>query len=68
MAESAGVETETVNDRAKRWDRSWFVTWEISDEDDLSLIVQTALDLQELAPPRREVHQQRHQPWVWLKR
>lgn len=43
-------------------------TWEISYEDDLSLIVQTALDLLELGPPGREVHQQRHQPRVWFER
>lgn len=34
-----------------------FVTWEIGDKDDLGLIVQTALDLLELGPPRREVHE-----------
>ncbi len=32
--------------------REKVVTWEIGDKDDLSLVVQTALDLLELGPPR----------------
>lgn len=43
-------------------------TWEISNEDDLSLVVQAALNLLELCPPRRKVHQQRHQPRVGPER
>lgn len=43
-------------------------TWEIGNEDDLSLVVQAALDLLELGPPRRKVHQQRHQPRVGPER
>lgn len=39
-------------------------TWEIGNEDDLSLVVQVALNLLELCPPGRKVHQQRHQPRV----
>lgn len=47
----------------------WFLTtWEISNEDDFSLVVQRSLNLLELGPPGREVDQQRHQPGVWLKR
>lgn len=34
-----------------RQDEEIFVTWKISYEDDLGLIVQTALDLLELGPP-----------------
>lgn len=45
-----------------------FVTWEICNKDDFGLIVQTSLDLLELGPPRREVHQQRHEPFVWFER
>lgn len=43
-------------------------TWEIGDKDDLSLVVQAALNLLELCPPWREVHQQRHQPRVGPER
>lgn len=45
-----------------------FVTWEVSNKDNLGLIVQTSLDLLELGPPRREVHQQRHEPFVRFER
>lgn len=44
------------------------VTWEVGDEDDLGLVVQSALNLLELGSPRREVHQQGHQPPVGSER
>lgn len=42
-------------------------TWEVCDEDYLCLVVQRALDLLELGPPGREVHQQRHEPGIWTE-
>ena len=43
-------------------------TWEVSDEHDLRLVVQTALDLLELGPPGGQVNQQGHKPGVRTER
>lgn len=74
------LQVETFNKATQKQSARWLeaqtfclvlflcTTWEIGDEDDLGLVVQRALDLLELGPPGREVHQQGHQPRVWLER